>query len=158
MRKPPHVPEEFHSPDEVAVRKKPRDKDVYDLCCKYMYEKKPFLVSAFRLEDLATGVMMNTTYVSRSVNKYYGDFRIWVNEFRVNHAMELFRRNNALRVSELAWMCGFQSVNTFNLNFKAFVGISPSVWCQKIKEENQYKARKRARQKWQLFPYRSRDG
>lgn len=122
-------------PTRPSRRGRPRDKEVYDKCCDYMAHSKPFLLQDFRLDDLARGVYMNITYLSRSINRYYGDFRMWVNEHRVNYAKEIFLRNPSLRVAELASLCGFKSLSTFNLSFKLFNGMSPSNWCTKVKLE-----------------------
>lgn len=122
-------------PAKSRRRGRPRDREIYEKCCEYMVRSKPFLLQEFRLEDLSRGVFMNVTYLSRSINRYYGDFRMWVNEHRVNYAKEIFMRNPSLRVTELASLCGFKSLSTFNLSFKLFNGMSPSIWCKKVKLE-----------------------
>ena len=139
-------------PPQPAILKKlkgrPRDKDVYDKCCDYMSRTKAFLVQDFRLEDLSHAVYMNSTYLSRAINRYYGDFRLWLSEYRINYAKEVFLRNPSLRVIELASLSGFKSVSTFNISFKLFNGISPSIWCKKVKLEVESGARRKELEKW----------
>lgn len=127
---------------------RPRDRDVYEKCCEYMARSKPFLLQDFRLDDLSHGVYMNVTYLSRAINRYYGDFRVWVNEYRVNYAKEVFIRNPSMRVTELASLCGFKSLSTFNLSFKLFSGVSPSVWCKAVKLEIESGAKKKELARW----------
>ena len=41
------------------------DQYLYDRCCRYMTEFRPFLVSTFSLQDLANAVYTNKFYLSK---------------------------------------------------------------------------------------------
>ena len=116
------------------------DQFLYDRCCRYMEERKPFLVESFSLNDLANVLYTNKVYLSKTINYYSGkNFRTYVNYYRVMYAMDLFRRNKALTVSELGALAGFHSSTTFNSAFKAVMKESPSTWCARLRKKSRDK-------------------
>ena len=120
------------------AREEDADQDIFDRCCNYMESKKPYLVPSFSLDDLSNAVYANKMYVSRCINNIYGhNFRHFVNGYRVRYAMELFKMNKSLRVTELADMSGFNSPGTFSLSFKLMNGgESPAHWCARVRDES----------------------
>ena len=113
------------------------DQFLYDRCCRYMADRKPFLVETLSLGDLANVLFTNKVYLSKTINYYSGkNFRSYVNYYRVMYAMELFRKNKALTVTELGTLAGFHSGTTFNQAFKAVMQESPSTWCARLRKKN----------------------
>ena len=113
------------------------DQFLYDRCCRYMADRKPFLVESFSLNDLAGALFTNRVYLSKTINYYSGkNFRNYINYYRVMYAMELFRRNKSLTVAELGSLAGFHSGTTFNQAFKAVLKESPSTWCARLRKKN----------------------
>ena len=113
------------------------DQFLYDRCCRYMADKRPFLVESFSLGDLANALFTNKVYLSKTINYYSGkNFRNYVNYYRVMYAMELFRKNKSLRVTELCHLAGFRSNTTFNQAFKTVMEESPSTWCARLRKKN----------------------
>ena len=113
------------------------DQFLYDRCCRYMADRKPFLVESFSLGDLASVLFTNKVYLSKTINYYSGkNFRSYINYYRVMYAMELFRRNKSLTVAELGSLAGFHSGTTFNQAFKAVMQESPSTWCARLRKKN----------------------
>ena len=107
---------------------------LFERCCIYMETKKPFLVESLTLSDLANAMFTNTLYLSRTINACSGkNFRRFVNDYRVDYAMKIFRNNTSLKVTQLSMMSGFHTVITFNMAFKLVKGASPSVWCQSVR-------------------------
>ena len=103
------------------------DQYLYDRCCRYMTEFRPFLVKSFTLQDLASAVFTNKYYLSKAINRFSGkNFRQYVNYYRVMYSMDLFRKNMSLRVTEMAELSGFHSTTSFNQSFKKVMGESPS--------------------------------
>ena len=112
------------------------DQMLYDRCCRYMTERKPFLVESFSLQDLANAVYTNRASLSRIINRFSGrNFRQYVNYYRVMYSMELFRNNMSLRVVDLAQLSGFRSVTAYFQNFKKVMGEPPSQWCARIRRK-----------------------
>ena len=112
------------------------DQYLYDRCCRYMMERRPFLVPFFTIQDLANAVYTNKAYLSKTINRFSGkNFRSYVNYYRIMYAMELFRNNMGLRIAELADLSGFRSETCFLRSFKQVMGEQPSVWCARIRKK-----------------------
>ena len=110
------------------------DQMLYDKCCKYMADRKPFLVESFSLGDLASALYTNKAYLSKTINYYSGkNFRHYLNHYRVMYAMDLFRRDAHLRVSDLAELSGFHTTTTFTQAFREVMKEPPSAWCARVR-------------------------
>ena len=78
------------------------------------------------LTKVARAVNMNANYLSENFKRVTGiNFVEYVARTRFNTAHDLLR-NSKLRVSEIAFMAGFQSLSQFNRVFKRFLGKSPT--------------------------------
>ena len=85
------------------------------------------------LTRVAKAVNMNPNYLSENFQQVTGiKFVDYVAHARFKNACELLR-NSRLRISEIAFAVGFQSLSQFNRVFKRFSGESPT----------QYRAAKR---------------
>ena len=51
------------------------------------------------------------------------------------YAMELFRSNMSLRVTDLAQLSGFHSVTSFFQSFRKVMGEPPSQWCARLRKK-----------------------
>ena len=112
------------------------DQLLYDRCCRYMTERRPFLVKDFSLQDLANAAYTNKGYLSKTINRFSGkNFRQYVNYYRVMYAMELFRNNMSLRITDLSELSGFNSVTSFFQSFKSVMGEPPSHWCSRVRRK-----------------------
>ncbi len=112
------------------------DQYLYDRCCRYMTERRPFLVATFSLQDLANAVYTNKAYLSKTINRYSGkNFRQYINYYRVMYAMELFRKNMGLRVIDMASLSGFRSQTVFLRSFKVVMGEQPGAWCSRMRKK-----------------------
>lgn len=119
------------------------DQLLYDRTCRYMTDKRPFLVAGFTLQDLANAVYTNKYYLSKTINRFSGkNFRQYVNYYRVMYSMELFRENKSLRVTEMSSLSGFHSLTSYTASFKKVMGETPSEWCFRVKKKNMEKIKK----------------
>lgn len=111
------------------------DRFLYEKCCRYMVERRPFLVESFTIEDLSMALCTNRNYLSKAINGFSGrNFRQYVNYYRVTYSMEIFRRNMGLKVSELSMLSGFNNQVTFNHAFKTVMEETPGSWCTRMRE------------------------
>ena len=123
-------PPDRENANSLLLEKAALDQFLYDRCCQYMMERRPFLVETYQLQDLARALFTNKLYLSQTINRFSGkNFRQYVNYYRVMYAMELFRGNMGLRVNELSGLCGFHSESSFVRSFKQVTGTIPSHWC-----------------------------
>ena len=113
------------------------DQLLYDRCCRYMTERRPFLVDSFSLQDLANALYTNKSYLSKTINRFSGrNFRQYVNYYRIMYALDLFRNNMSLRVTDMAQLSGFHSVTSFFQSFKIVMGEPPSHWCSRVRHKS----------------------
>jgi len=84
------------------------------------------------LGDAAKAVNMSRFYFCKSFRKHTGlNFTDYVSRLRVERAKELLLNPN-LRVSEIAYEVGFQSLTHFNRVFRRVVGKSPTSYRGKL--------------------------
>ena len=78
------------------------------------------------LTQVAKVVNMNANYLSEKFKQVTGtNFVEYVARTRFANACDLLRKSN-LRISEIAFAAGFQSLSQFNRIFKRFSGKSPT--------------------------------
>jgi YesN/AraC family two-component response regulator len=78
------------------------------------------------LTRIANAVNMNANYLSENFKQVTGiKFVDYVAHVRFKNACDLLR-NSRLRISEIAFAVGFQSLSQFNRVFKKFYGKSPT--------------------------------
>jgi AraC-like DNA-binding protein len=78
------------------------------------------------LKKVAKAVNMNANHLSENFKQVTGiNFVEYVARARFNTACDLLRNRN-LRISEIAFAAGFQSLSQFNRVFKGFSGKSPT--------------------------------
>jgi AraC-like DNA-binding protein len=90
------------------------------------------LTEDLSLGDVAKAVNMSRFYFCKTFRKYTGlNFTDYVARLRVERAKELLLNPN-LRVSEIAYEVGFQSLTHFNRVFRRVVGKSPTAYRGKL--------------------------
>ncbi len=100
----------------------------------HMEKERPYLNDSFSLEDLASAVYTNKTYLSKTINVMSGkNFRQFINTYRVRYSVDLLEKNPRLRVEELAAKSGFHSSVTFNMAFKSNMSETPGEYCQRFR-------------------------
>src|SRR6516165_3818195 len=78
------------------------------------------------LTKIAKVVSMNANYLSENFKQVIGtNFVEYVARTRFANACDLLRNSN-VRISEIAFAAGFQSLSQFNRVFKRFSGKSPT--------------------------------
>ena len=99
---------------------------------EYFEKDKPFLNGNLSINDIVAVVCTNKLYISRAISQHTGrNFCQFVNYHRVMYSVDCFRRNPDLKVTELWSMCGFNTIVSYNMAFKLFMGENPSDWCRK---------------------------
>lgn len=100
---------------------------LYARICRYMEEKKPYLNSSLCVGDVAAKLFHTKAQVSRAVNLCSGlPFRNFVNSYRIKYACGLLDRDPYMKIEEVAFMSGFNTLPPFNNAFKMFVHKCPS--------------------------------
>ena len=80
------------------------------------------------LVTLSKAIGYEYTYLSRFFKKIVGmSYNDYINEYRISKACYLLT-NKSTTVLEISCECGFNSLRTFNRNFKKRLGISPELY------------------------------
>lgn len=109
-------------------------RDIYERVVDYFEDEKPYLSGELTINDVVKVVYTNKLYISRAISQFTGrNFCQFVNYYRVMYSIELFRRSPELKIHELASLSGFNSMVSFNMAFRLFMGEIPSEWCRREK-------------------------
>ena len=81
----------------------------------------------FSFNDAVKMMNMNPGYFSRLFHSIIGiSFTNYLNCVKVEKAVELLQNNNKNSITEIADICGFQTIRNFNRIFKKYTGFTPS--------------------------------
>ena len=98
---------------------------------EFIIEKENYKVDSLTLDKVAKKLKTNRTYLSESVNSHYNmNFSRWLNEIRIKESRKLLgsEKNDKYSIEGIATMVGFNSISSFNSNFKTITGITPSFY------------------------------
>nr|MCR4836344.1 helix-turn-helix domain-containing protein [Bacteroidaceae bacterium] len=99
---------------------------------KLVVHEKIFLNGELKLSDVAARLGTNRSVISNCINSQRGcSFSQYVNSCRVQYAMNMMRRQQDVKISEVWITSGFTNESSFFRTFKAFTGMTPSEWKQK---------------------------
>jgi AraC-like DNA-binding protein len=100
----------------------------------YFESERPYLNGDLTINDLVKVLYSNKLYISKAISHFTGrNFCQFVNYYRVIYSVERFRDNPELKVLELSNLCGFNSMVSYTMAFRLFMGETPSEWCRKEK-------------------------
>ena len=115
-----------------ADRKDNLYRNVFSRIEEYFRSESPYLDMELNIGEVSERVFTNKVYVSRAISECSGsNFCQYVNGYRIRYAMDCFRRNPALKVSDLSAMSGFRTVASYNMAFRRIVGELPSEWMRR---------------------------
>ena len=88
-----------------------------------------YTTSGLTIEDLATTLGTNRTYLSAYIkNTYRMSFREWIADNRIEYAKRMLADNPRMTVAEASEASGFISLSYFTKIFTKKEGLSPSKW------------------------------
>lgn len=101
---------------------------------KWLREEQAFLNGSLSQELVAERFCTNRTYVAAAVQRYSGmSYSEYINEIRLDYALQLAEDNPYLTVAQLAMACGYPVPTTFSMAFKRRLGITPGAWLLDLK-------------------------
>ena len=107
-------------------------KDLYERITALFEAEKPYLNNNLTINDIVRKLYSNKLYISRAISQFTGrNFCQFVNYYRVMHSIDIFRNNPELKIHELAVQSGFNSIVSYNMAFRLFMGENPSDWCRR---------------------------
>ena len=91
--------------------------------------------SVCSLDALSKYTSYHYVYLSKFFKKCTGiSFTEYVNRYRITEACSLLQ-NDSQTILKTAYDCGFDSLRSFNRNFKNIVGVTPSVYQESLRKE-----------------------
>lgn len=109
-------------------------KEIYERVVAYFEREKPFLNCELTINDLVKVLYSNKLYISKAISQFTGrNFCQFVNYYRIMYSIECFKANHDLKIHEMSSMSGFNSIVSFNMAFRLYMGENPSDWCRKEK-------------------------
>ena len=127
------LPQETISPDEHPEEDKATTQETDELIQKIaiaLREDKLFADSGLTIQDLATAVGSNRTYVSNCINRRTGlSFSQYIARYRVEYAQTVLRdpqyADDHEALTQAIAMSGFASEQAFYRIFKEITGLTP---------------------------------
>lgn len=88
------------------------------------------------MRDISYEMGYDHHYLSNVLqNALHTTFRTILNEYRVSHARHLILTSEKT-ISDIAFECGYESLCSFNRNFKSIVGVTPSQYRETVMGNN----------------------
>ncbi|HLO79515.1 MAG TPA: AraC family transcriptional regulator [Chitinophagaceae bacterium] len=101
----------------------------------YMAESKPYLNKQYTIHNLGDEVGIPVYQLSPIINQHYqSNFNAWVNSYRVNHFIELCKKQkrDVLTLAAIAEESGFNNRSTFISAFKKVTGSTPGNYLKQL--------------------------
>jgi signal transduction histidine kinase/ligand-binding sensor domain-containing protein/DNA-binding response OmpR family regulator len=88
--------------------------------------------SNFGVEELAAEIRLSPSQLYRRLKQLTGQIpNVYLRNYRLQRAAELFKSNEGLNVAEVMYKIGIESSSYFSTSFKKLHGISPSEFTKK---------------------------
>jgi AraC-like DNA-binding protein len=101
----------------------------------YMSGSRPYLNKQYNIHTLSVEVGIPVYQLSPIINQYYqSNFNTWVNTYRVNHFIELWKNQekDVLTLEAIAEESGFNNRSTFISAFKKITGSTPGNYLKQL--------------------------
>jgi AraC-like DNA-binding protein len=96
---------------------------------KVWLDEKQFLQSGVTIEDVASKIGTNRSYLSEHINSNIGKtFRQWINELRIDEAKNWMRQYPEMTLNEIASHVGYTDKSNFIRQFKQLTSATPNEW------------------------------
>lgn len=107
--------------------------DLKNKVLQLMEEEKVYLDSDLKLKDLADRLGLSVPNTSQLINQNLNkDFNTFINEYRIDAAIDLLESNASLTLQNVAYETGFNNNVTFYKAFKKYKGTSPSEYLKEV--------------------------
>jgi|GEM_PF-1945471 len=113
-----------------------RDDNIRRRLIKYFEEEKPYLRADLSINEVASYLYSNKSYVSRVINDHFKkNFNQFVNFYRIEEAKRIFSTDRSLSITNWYQKAGFGSMASFCISFRIYTGASPADWCKEQKSK-----------------------
>ena len=113
----------------------PKGLDIVALLEKHCEDQQLYLQHDLTLQQLATTIGTNRTYLSSYFAQQGITYNAYINRLRIDHFTRLYREvatsSRPVTATQLAQQSGFYSYSTFSAAFKKFMGVTVTAWMEK---------------------------
>ena len=103
-----------------------RNNQLFKTADDLIRQNKLYLKQELRIDDLVTEIGTNRTYLASAIKQNRQcTISDYILSLRLDHATKLLSSENNLKMEEVASLSGFNSLRTFNRNFKEAFHITP---------------------------------
>ena len=106
--------------------------NIQELLDKHCVRTRLYLQHDLTLQQLATAIGTNRTYLSAYFTQQGITYNTYINRLRIDHFMRLYRESikseRTVTAIQLAQKSGFRSYSTFATAFKFFNGLTVTAW------------------------------
>lgn len=118
--------------NNLIIKPNPKSGGIVDVTKRYIHEK---LSEKINLDTLAENAKVTNSYLCKQFKKATGLTVVeYINRHRIELAKELLSSKN-VRIIEIAYETGFQSLSQFNRSFHRYTGQSPTEYKAQAKAE-----------------------
>lgn len=90
---------------------------------------KSFIDSSLTIQNVATTIGTNRTYLSGYINNVYNcSFKEWITVLRIEEAKYILSTNSYISINDVATMVGFTSLSSFSRTFTRYNSCPPLKW------------------------------
>jgi AraC-like DNA-binding protein len=98
-----------------------------------------YLDEALSLRTLSEALSITPHQLSEILNtRLHTGFRALINTYRINAAKKMIMEDEPVRMINVAYRCGFNSKNAFNLAFQKQEGMSPTEFKERHKKRSKF--------------------
>ncbi len=115
-----------------------KSKEILDVVRKYMEEQKPYLNVNLKLSDVAEATQLQQNEISHAINQFQGQsFADYINSYRVNELISRMQneKDSNLKITGIAYDCGFFSKASFYRAFKKAIGMTPGEYFKGVNSD-----------------------
>ena len=124
-----HIPDAAPDNNDEQDEEYAQSQEIIKKLYAYMSHEKPYLYGNISIEDVASRIGTNRTYLSKAINNVLQkNFNSLINEYRVRASRQLLTDADYQHISieGIGKMVGYNSRMVFHNNFKKITGLSPS--------------------------------
>ena len=116
--------------DTVTEYNKQKNKSVMSKIESYVAKN---YMNNISMSEAAEYVHLSSTYFSRFFKNNTGvTFMHYLNKYRIKKSLEILHTTQNVKLSNVGFSVGYDSVSAFYRNFKIFTGVSPSEYIKQI--------------------------
>lgn len=131
----PVISEESLS-DDASTKQNQSTNEEINLKLTNWIQQKKFLTHGITIEQIAKNLTTNRTYLSRHINSSYEkSFSEWINDMRVEEAIQMLQDNPQLSLNEVSEKVGYANQSHFTRQFAKRMGVSPRSWLNAQKDD-----------------------